>query len=588
VRRPVAEIWTSWVRLLAVLFAALEVGVVNVPEGHETWAWALTGGFAVGAIVFLWLSYTATRAAWRKIGFFALLFDAAVAYGFVFAYAFEPGTIRQVIFVPLVEAAVRYGLVGGLAIPAVSVAILPLYEWWRASQFEDVEYDVDNVIFPVGVQLIVGLVVGSLVDRLREERRRASARAAEAEGLRDELGHRADLLDATNRCARALSSSLELKQAFAAFIRELRGLVPFDRTAIVLLEDGHLRVFATAGKAADTVFPPGTVLQVAGSALTELTTGQALYRKDMIERRFEEEEEFVNLGLRSRVLAPLLSGPETIGAISVVRPEPSAFSEDEVELLSLLGRLAGSAVQNIRAYEAERTTAEELRRLSALRADFVSLVSHELRSPMASVIGSAQTLQMRWRELTPEQRESFLALIAHETSRLAALIGDVLDTSRIEAGTFSYSFVDVDLAELVRDSAAAAERSQDEVPVRAVVREPLPGIRGDRDRLRQVLINLIDNAVKYSSPGDEVRVEAQTSNSRVVIEVRDQGPGIPAEHQNVIFEKFGRVQTGQAAKPGTGLGLFIARSIAEAHGGSLDVRSHPEQTGATFRLSLPV
>ena len=245
----------------------------------------------------------------------------------------------------------------------------------------------------------------------------------------------------------------------------------------------------------------------------------------MTERRFDEEDEFVRLGLRSRVLAPLLSGPETIGAISVVRREPSAFSPDEIELLSLLGRLVGSAVQNIRAYEAERTTAEELRRLSALRADFVSLVSHELRSPMASVIGSAQTLQLRWRELMPEQRESFLALIAHETSRLAALIGDVLDTSRIEAGTFSYSFVDVDLGELVRDSAAAAERGQDEVPVRAVVRE-LPRIRGDRDRLLQVLINLIDNAVKYSSPGDEVRVEAQTSNGRVVIEVRDRGPGI--------------------------------------------------------------
>jgi K+-sensing histidine kinase KdpD len=587
-RRPVTEIWTSWVRLLAVGFAALEVGVVNVPEGHQAWAWALTAGFGIGAIVFLWLAYRASRSAWRKIGFFALLFDAAVAYGFVFVFAFEPGTIRQVIFVPLVEAAVRYGVVGGLAVPAVSACILPLYEWWRASRFEGVEYDVDNVIFPVGVQLIVGVVVGSLVERLRKERRTASARAAEAEALRDELGLRADLLDATNRCARALSSSLELRQAFAAFIRELRGLVPFDRTAIVLIEDGHLRVFATAGEAADTVFPPGTVIEVAGSALTELASGHALYREDMTERRFDEEEEFVNLGLLSRVLAPLLSGPETIGAISVVRREPSAFSADEIELLSLLGRLAGSAVQNIRAYEAERTTAEELRRLSALRADFVSLVSHELRSPMASVIGSAQTLQLRWRELTPEQRESFLALIAHETSRLAALIGDVLDTSRIEAGTFSYSFVDVDLAELVRDSAAHAERSQDEVPVRAVVREPLPRIRGDRDRLLQVLINLIDNAVKYSSPGDEVRVEAQTSNGRVVIEVRDQGPGIPPEHQKVIFEKFGRIQTGQIAKPGTGLGLFIARSIAEAHGGSLDVRSHPEQNGATFRLSLPV
>jgi signal transduction histidine kinase len=586
------EVWMAWVRLLAVPFALLEVGVFKAgeyPSGYEGWAWVVTAVLAAGAIVLLVLAYRASRKAWRVLGFAALAFDSAIVYAYIVVYSFEPGTpIRQLVFIPLVEAALRYGLLGGLLLPVISAGALALAEWWRVERFDSGGYDIDHITFPVGVQLILGVVVGSLVHSLRESRKSAAGRAAEAETLRDELGRRADILDATNRCARALSSSLEIRQAFAAFIRELRGLVPFDRTAIVLVEDGNLRVFATAGEAAETVFPPGTVLPIAGSIMTEMLQGHTLYREDMTDRRFDEEEEFLSLGLRSRVLAPLLAGPATIGALSVVRRDESAFSPDEIELLSLLGRLAGSAVQNIRAYEAERTTAEELRRLSALRADFVSLVSHELRSPMASVIGSAQTLQMRWRELSPEQRESFLALIAHETSRLAALIGDVLDTSRIEAGTFSYTFEDVDLAELVRDSTAAAEHSQDEVPVRAVIREPLPHVRGDRDRLRQILINLIDNAVKYSSPGEEVRVEAQSSNSRVVIEVCDRGPGIPAEHQRVIFEKFGRLQTGQTAKPGTGLGLFIARSIAEAHGGSLEVRSHPEQSGATFTLSLPV
>jgi signal transduction histidine kinase len=579
----------AWVRVLAVPFALVEVAVLRerYPPRYEAYALLVTAFLAIGAVGFLLLAYRAPRSAWRSIGFAALLFDATVAYAYIAVFAFEPSSIRQLVFIPLVEAAMRYGLLGGLVTPVLSAVALAIYEVWRVDRF-DVGYNLDNVIFPVGVQLIVGAVIGSLVDNLRRERRSAAARASEAEGLRDELGRRADVLDATNRCARALSSSLEIKQAFAAFIRELRGLVPFDRTAILLVENGHLRVFATAGEAAATVFPPGTVIPIAGSVMTELGTGHAVYREDMRERRFDEEEEFLALGLHSRVLAPLLTGPETIGALSLVRREPSAFSADEIELLAVLGRLAGSAVQNIRAYEAERTTAEELRRLSALRADFVSLVSHELRSPMASVIGSAQTLQLRWRELGPEQRDSFLALIAHETSRLADLIGDVLDTSRIEAGTFSYSFGDVDLGELVRDSTAAAERSQDEVPVRAVVRDPLPPVRGDRERLRQVLVNLIDNAVKYSKPGEEVLVEAQSSNGRVVIDVSDQGPGIPPQHQKLIFEKFGRVHTGETAKPGTGLGLFIARSIAQAHGGSLAVRSHPEQSGATFTLSLPL
>jgi two-component system, OmpR family, phosphate regulon sensor histidine kinase PhoR len=238
----------------------------------------------------------------------------------------------------------------------------------------------------------------------------------------------------------------------------------------------------------------------------------------------------------------------------------------------------------LRTYEAERATVEELRRLSSLRADFVSLVSHELRSPMAAVIGSARTLQARWRELRPEQREAFLAVIADETSRLAALVGDVLDTSRIEAGTFGYEFGEVDLAEVLRDSVAAAEIGQDEVRLTTEVPPGLPSIRGDAERLRQLVDNLISNAIKYSDSGGEVRVEARADDGHVVVCVRDSGPGIRAEHHAQIFEKFGRA--GSTTKPGTGLGLFLARSFAEAHGGSLRVESAPGD-GTVFELRLP-
>jgi signal transduction histidine kinase len=362
--------------------------------------------------------------------------------------------------------------------------------------------------------------------------------------------------------------------------------VPFERTAIVLAESGVAQVMATAGRAADDVFAPGTNRPIEGSVLEVVLAGETVYREDMSDTTFPEERELVALGLRCRVAAPLLVGARSIGMISVVRAEPRSFAPEEVELLSLLGRFVGTAVQNIRAYDAERTTVEELRRLSALRADFVSLVSHELRSPMATVIGSARTLQQRWRELQPEQRDSFLALIADETSRLATLIGDVLDTSRIEAGTFSYTFSDVDVGELVREVVANAELGQDEVEVRANVADPIPPIRGDRDRLRQVLANLVDNAVKYSPTGAPVEVDATAQNGALVVAVRDRGPGVPPEDKKLIFEKFGRAKGGKSV-PGTGLGLFIARSIAEAHGGTLDVESAPER-GATFTLRLPV
>ena len=476
---------------------------------------------------------------------------------------------------------------GGLATAAAAVPIAAWFEY-RRSHYFNVPYRVDFVTVQAGAGVLMALIVGWLVARLDEQRRTAEQRAAEAEGLRDELGRRADLLDAANRCARALSSSLDLDEAFGAFIRELRGLVPFDRMAIVLAESGAARVIATAGNQAGDVMPPGTVLSLERNLLAEvIANGTTVYREDMAEPRYAEEVQLVELGVRSRVVAPLLVGARSVGLISVGRGQPYAFEEHELELVSLLGRLAASAIQNIRAYESERRTVEELRRLSALRADFVSLVSHELRSPMATVIGAARTLQTRWRELQPQQRQAFLALIADETARLSTLIGDVLDTSRLDAGTFSYTFTDVDLGALVRDSVANAAVAQDEVPIVAEVGVVEP-VRADPERLRQVISNLIDNAVKYSPAGEPVAVQVAPRNSSVVIAVTDRGPGIAADDQRVIFEKFGRVnRSGSVSKPGTGLGLYIARSIAEAHGGTLEVASALGR-GATFTLELPL
>jgi signal transduction histidine kinase len=582
------ERWIAWVRAGAVLFALVEIGVFTEyhPPGYEPWAWAITGVFAIGAAILLALSRREIAGA-RTIAALALLFDTAIICADALLYSFEFGTpTRFALIFAVVEAALRYGLVGGVVLPVALFPYLALAEWWREREFGPPAFLWDRVTFPFGILLLNGLIVGWLVARLRKEATAAQARAGEAENLRDDLGRRVDILEAAGRCARALASSLDLDEAFSIFIRELRGIVPFDRTAIVLAEGNVANVVATAGRGADTVLRPGTLRAIENSLIADVLRGETIYREDMLETRYAEEDELLGLGLRSRVAAPLLAGSRAVGMISVVREEPRSFTRDEIELLSLLGRFVATTVQNIRVYEAERRTVDELRRLSALRADFVSLVSHELRSPMATVIGSARTLQARWRELTPEQRNSFLALIADETSRLASLVGDVLDTSRIEAGTFTYTFDDVDLDALVHDVVSVLGIGQDEVELRAQISESLPTIRGDSERLRQVLANLIENAVKYSPAGEIVDVLATASNGRVHVSVTDRGPGIPTEDHGVIFEKFGRARSGKAV-PGTGLGLFIARSIAEAHGGSLEVQSIPEH-GATFTLILPV
>jgi signal transduction histidine kinase len=581
------ELWIARVRVLAVAFAAVEVGIFrqDYPPGYHAAAWTVTAVFALGAVA---LFLAAQRAYVSAVGLAAVVFDTAVfaAYATLFSYEYGSPTRWGLIFV-VVEAALRYGVAGASVLAVSLFPFLVFVEWWRADRFGGPGYIWDRVVFPFGVFLITGLIVGWLVERLARQATLAEARATEAEALRDELGRRVDLLEATNRCARALGSSLDVDRAFGAFIRELRALVDFDRVTIVLVEGGRAEVMAVAGRGIDTVFPQGSARPVRGSVLEEVLAGRVVYRPKMEPARYPEEEDLLRLGLGSRLLAPLQVGPRTFGMLGLVRAKADGFSPEEADLLALLGRLVATAVQNIRSYEAERNTADEVRRLSALRADFVSLVSHELRSPMAAVIGAARTLQGRWRELSADQRQSFLALIGDETSRLASLISDVLDTSRIEAGTFSYAFTEVDVAELLRGVVAGAELGQDEVRLRTELVGTIPSVRGDRERLRQVIQNLVDNAVKYSAAGGEVRVVASAFDGLIRIDVEDDGPGVPLEDQELIFEKFGRSSAGGGAKPGTGLGLFIARSIVEAHGGSVVVESSPG-TGSVFTLELPL
>jgi signal transduction histidine kinase len=576
-------VWVVLLRAALVVIAAVTVGQATMPPSYRPWGWAVVGFFAVSTVVAGVLSVVELeRAARVWADAILIVLDGLVAIGFVAVFSYQKGEpFRALYLVPIAEAAFRFGLVGGLLSGVVMTAGAMTVEalgpglGWRSA------------FVRIFVGMLAGIVIGRLSDGMSAERQRAETRAAEAERFRDELGHRVDVLETANRCARALASSLELEEAFGAFIRELRGLVTFDRTAIVLVEGDTATTMATAGSGADEVFPPGSAGPLHGSLLEQVLEGRIVVRRDLAEREHPEDEQLLALGLHSELVAPLLLGERTIGMLSLARERRDAFSEGEIELVGLLGRLVATAVQNIRAYEAERQRVEELRRLSELRADFVSLVSHELRSPMAAVIGAARTLQDRWRMLNAAQRESFLALIGDETARLAALVADVLDTSRLEAGTFSYRFEDVDLGRLVEEAVEAALLAQEEVDVVSSVRGLLPPIRGDRARLRQVLGNLIDNAVKYSPEGGRVQVTAAGSNGAVRIAVRDEGPGIPADQQALIFEKFGRADVPGGSKPGTGLGLFIARSIAEAHGGTLEVDSAP-QVGSTFTVTLPV
>ena len=285
-RRREIEWWVAWVRLGGVVFAVVEIALFTprfVP-GYLNAAWALTGAFAAGALLLFWLARVAPEQRLRALSLVALGFDTAVvaAYGFVFSYEYGNQT-RFALVAVVVEAALRYGLAGGVVLPLLLVPNFWLVEEWRVHYFSPPGpgFLWDRVTFPPGLLLLTGLIVGWLVRRLDFEVRRGGERAAEAERLRDALGRRVDVLEAANRCARALGSSLEMEQAFGAFIREVRGLVPFERTAIVLVEGDSARTIATAGRGASEVFPPGSEGPLHGSVLERVLDGEVVVRREL-------------------------------------------------------------------------------------------------------------------------------------------------------------------------------------------------------------------------------------------------------------------------------------------------------------------
>lgn len=215
-------------------------------------------------------------------------------------------------------------------------------------------------------------------------------------------------------------------------------------------------------------------------------------------------------------------------------------------------------------------------------AGFAALVVHELRSPLAAMVGAARLLHGRWQELDEPQRSSLLALLADEAGRVERLLGALQDATLVAAGALGYSFAEVDVARVVADAVAAAGLVREGVGVTAAVSGPLPQVQADADRLRQALDNLIGNAIRASASGDTVEVRAESRGGFVRVSVSDRGPGVEAADRERIFAVFERA----ANRPGTGLGLHVARTVAEAHGGTVELGPTPGG-GATFTLVVP-
>jgi len=229
----------------------------------------------------------------------------------------------------------------------------------------------------------------------------------------------------------------------------------------------------------------------------------------------------------------------------------------------------------------------EERRLEELKADFVATVSHELRTPIAAVHGAAKTLEREDIVFTDELRRHLLAVISDQSDRLVHLVNDILVTSQVESGRLVLTRDHIDVTDVARGVIEAARtHAPEDVSVELVAPESLAAV-ADRDKLRQVLANLVANAVKYSFRSGRVEVRLEQSRSHLRIAVRDQGVGIPRREQQRVFEKFYRLDPNMTGGvSGTGLGLYICRELVRRMGGSIWVESS-EGRGSTFFVELP-
>jgi signal transduction histidine kinase len=259
----------------------------------------------------------------------------------------------------------------------------------------------------------------------------------------------------------------------------------------------------------------------------------------------------------------------------------------EIEGQELWLSISGVAFDEGTVY-AFRDLTEE-RAIERLKSDFVSTISHELRTPLAAIYGAAMTLQREDVVLSTGQRDSMLGVVAGESERLARIVNDILLASRLDSDVVEVSIGRADAAEIALAVIAAAQAHlPPEIEISLVGNDDLPPISADGDKVRQVLVNLVENAIKYSPDGGPVEVGLQPVHGWMRVSVRDEGLGIPAAEHGRIFEKFYRLDPNLTrGVGGTGLGLYICSEIVRRMGGRIWVDSDPGY-GSTFTFELPL
>jgi two-component system, OmpR family, sensor kinase len=289
------------------------------------------------------------------------------------------------------------------------------------------------------------------------------------------------------------------------------------------------------------------------------------------------------LGVRSALVVPLDVNATRRGTVQVDSAQPDRFTADDIPFLEAVSRWVGMMLHRTELTEQIAQAAAERARHGAAD-ELITTLAHDLRAPLVALKGRALMLQARAEREQHETNLRDARGLVTAANRLESMITDLMDTARLEQGIFDLSTAIVNLADIVRDTVAALTTEHDRIDVRGPDEVP---VEGDDARLRQVVENLLSNALRYAPQGApvtlEMRTETRDDGPWAVVDVRDSGPGIDPDVLPRLFTRHGTSR----GTTGLGLGLYLARGIAEAHGGTLTLESPPGQ-GAMFRLALPL
>jgi two-component system sensor histidine kinase KdpD len=289
-----------------------------------------------------------------------------------------------------------------------------------------------------------------------------------------------------------------------------------------------------------------------------------------------------------RLFLPMRTGRGPVGVVGIDSDKPGALlTPDQRRLLDALMDQAALAIERVFLVE-DMERVKRTVETDRLRSALLTSISHDLKTPLAAVLGAAGTLRNLSGHLDDAQKAELLATIVDESERLNRFIANLLDMTRLESGAVAPNLAAHDLGEIVGSALRRAAKILARHEVEVDVEADLPMLQVDAVLFEQALFNLLDNAAKYAAPGTTVRLRARREADAVVLQVLDEGEGIPPADLEHVFDKFYRAQKGDQVRAGTGLGLAISRGFVEAMGGTIVAANRTDGRGAVFTIRLPV